>query len=97
MGIDMPKIELRFEHLSVDADVYVGSRSLLTIPNFSLNMLEVCLIKSTNFDFKEFKLWRGLTGDCAFQVFLGFLKIFPNKKRPLSIFHDVSGIIRPSR
>eukprot|EP00253_Pinus_taeda_P004241 PITA_04241 len=70
VGIDMPKIEVRFEHLSVDADVYVGSRSLPTIPNFSLNMLE---------------------------AFLGFLKIFPNKKRPLSILHDVSGIIKPSR
>jgi ABC-type multidrug transport system ATPase subunit len=70
VGIDMPKIEVRFEHLNVDADVYVGSRSLPSIPNFTLNMLE---------------------------SFLGFLKIFPNKKRPLSILHDVSGILRPCR
>lgn len=63
VGIDMPKIEVRFENLNVDADVHVGSRSLPSIPNFYLNMLE---------------------------AFLGYLKIFPNKKRPLSILHNVS-------
>lgn len=70
VGIDMPKIEVRFEHLNVDADVYVGSRSLPTIPNFTLNMLE---------------------------AFLGFLRIFPNRKKPLSILNDVSGILKPCR
>eukprot|EP00253_Pinus_taeda_P015718 PITA_15718 len=42
VGIDMPKIEVRFEHLTVYADVYVGSKSLPSIPNFTMNMLEVC-------------------------------------------------------
>lgn len=70
VGIDMPKIEVRFQNLNVDADVYVGSRSLPSIPNFYLNMLE---------------------------AFLGYLRIFPNKKRPLSILHNVSGIIKPCR
>lgn len=70
VGIDMPKIEVRFEHLNLDADVYVGSRSLPTIPNFTMNMID---------------------------AFLGSLRIFPNKKRPISILHDVSGIIKPCR
>jgi len=70
VGIDMPKIEVRYEHLNVNADVYVGSRSLPTIPNFTLNMLEIVL---------------------------GFLKIFPDKRKPISILQDVSGIIRPCR
>eukprot|EP00250_Pteridium_aquilinum_P022353 c25359_g2_i2 orf=102-4673(+) len=40
VGIELPKIEVRFEHLSVHADVYVGSRSLPTLFNFTLNALQ---------------------------------------------------------
>lgn len=70
VAIEIPKIEVRYEHLNVDADVYVGSRALPTIPNFTLNMME---------------------------AFLSWLRIFPNRKKPLSILHDVSGIIKPCR
>jgi ABC-type multidrug transport system ATPase subunit/ABC-type multidrug transport system permease subunit len=70
VGIEIPRIEVRYEHLNVDADVYVGSRALPTIPNFTLNMME---------------------------AFLSWLRIFPNRKKPLSILHDVSGIIKPCR
>ncbi|GLJ44167.1 hypothetical protein SUGI_0921640 [Cryptomeria japonica] len=70
VGIGMPKIEVRYEHLTVDADVYIGSRALPTIPNFTLNMLE---------------------------AFLSWLRIYPSRKKPLSILHDVSGIIKPCR
>lgn len=41
VGIDLPTIEVRFEHLNVDAETYVGSRALPTIFNFSINILEV--------------------------------------------------------
>lgn len=41
VGLDMPTIEVRFEHLYVEAEAYVGSRALPTIFNFSVNMLEV--------------------------------------------------------
>lgn len=41
----MPTIEVRFEHVNVEAEAYVGSRALPTIFNFSANMLEV--IKQT--------------------------------------------------
>ncbi|XP_043709771.1 pleiotropic drug resistance protein 1-like [Telopea speciosissima] len=70
VGIDVPTIEVRFEHVNVDAEAYVGSRALPTVLNFSANMLE------------------GL---------LSYLHILPSKKQPLSILHDVSGIIKPGR
>ncbi|KAH9298064.1 hypothetical protein KI387_029746, partial [Taxus chinensis] len=43
VGVALPKIEVRFQELNVDADVYIGSRALPTIPNFIFNMGEVFL------------------------------------------------------
>ncbi|KAG0616226.1 hypothetical protein M758_5G099800 [Ceratodon purpureus] len=45
VGIVLPKIEVRFEHLNVEADVYVGNRALPTLPNFSLTLIETLLSK----------------------------------------------------
>ncbi|XP_056166742.1 pleiotropic drug resistance protein 1-like [Syzygium oleosum] len=39
VGLDFPSIEVRFEHLNVEAGAYVGSRALPTIFNFSVNIL----------------------------------------------------------
>lgn len=39
--IEFPKIEVRYEDVTVDAYVHVGSRALPTIPNFICNMTEV--------------------------------------------------------
>lgn len=41
VGIDSPKIEFRFEHLSVEGDAYAGTRALPTLVNVSMNKLEV--------------------------------------------------------
>lgn len=41
VGIDIPKIEIRFEHLSIEGDAYVGSRALPTLWNSTINSLEV--------------------------------------------------------
>lgn len=41
VGIEIPKIEVRYDHLSVEGDVYVGSRALPTLLNVTLNTLEV--------------------------------------------------------
>lgn len=41
MGIEVPKIEVRFEHLSVEGDAYVGTRALPTLINSTLNAIEV--------------------------------------------------------
>ncbi|KAH7524727.1 hypothetical protein FEM48_Zijuj06G0150200 [Ziziphus jujuba var. spinosa] len=43
VGLDIPTIEVRFEHLDVEAEVYVGSRALPTILNFSFNIVEEIL------------------------------------------------------
>eukprot|EP00249_Psilotum_nudum_P025134 c29384_g1_i2 orf=661-5040(+) len=40
VAIDVPKIEVRFEHLKVEADVYVGTRALPSFMNFLLNQVE---------------------------------------------------------
>ncbi|CAL4958575.1 unnamed protein product [Urochloa decumbens] len=40
VNIEFPKIEVRYEDLTVDAYVHVGSRALPTIPNFICNMTE---------------------------------------------------------
>ncbi|XP_008445146.1 pleiotropic drug resistance protein 1-like [Cucumis melo] len=40
VGLEIPTIEVRFEHLNVEAEVYVGRRALPTMFNFSLNILE---------------------------------------------------------
>ncbi|KAJ7546115.1 hypothetical protein O6H91_08G025200 [Diphasiastrum complanatum] len=40
VGIELPKIEVRFENLKVDADVRVGRSALPTLFNFTVNILQ---------------------------------------------------------
>ncbi|WCJ30203.1 ABC transporter G family member 36 [Euphorbia peplus] len=40
VGIRLPTIEVRFEHLNVEAEAYVGSRALPSLFNFSVNIFE---------------------------------------------------------
>ncbi|CAN4097540.1 unnamed protein product [Withania somnifera] len=40
VGLDLPRIEVRFDQLSVDAETYVGNRAVPTIFNFTVNILE---------------------------------------------------------
>ncbi|XP_030968617.1 pleiotropic drug resistance protein 1-like [Quercus lobata] len=40
VGIDLPTIEVRFEHLNVEAEAYVGGRALPTFFNFIVNIVE---------------------------------------------------------
>ncbi|KAF8035905.1 hypothetical protein BT93_C1815 [Corymbia citriodora subsp. variegata] len=40
VGLEFPTIEVRFEHLNVETEAYVGSRALPTIFNFTANILE---------------------------------------------------------
>ncbi|KAK4357468.1 hypothetical protein RND71_023078 [Anisodus tanguticus] len=70
VGLDLPRIKVRFDPLSVDAETYVGNRAVPTIFNFTVNILE---------------------------GFLNSLHILPNRKRPLPILHEVSGIVKPGR
>ncbi|XP_021765340.1 ABC transporter G family member 35-like [Chenopodium quinoa] len=40
VGIQLPTVEVRFEHLTVEADCYVGTRALPTLPNAARNFAE---------------------------------------------------------
>ncbi|KAK7259435.1 hypothetical protein RIF29_25042 [Crotalaria pallida] len=40
VGIDLPTIEVRFEHLNIEAKAHVGSRALPTFTNFMANIVE---------------------------------------------------------
>ncbi|KAK7822380.1 pleiotropic drug resistance protein 1 [Quercus suber] len=40
VGIDLPTIEVRFEHLNVEAEAHVGGRALPTFFNFGVNIVE---------------------------------------------------------
>nr|XP_011459272.1 PREDICTED: pleiotropic drug resistance protein 2-like [Fragaria vesca subsp. vesca] len=40
VGIEVPKIEVRFQQLSVEGDAYVGTRALPTLYNSTLNAIE---------------------------------------------------------
>nr|ASM90224.1 ABC-2 type transporter [Sesuvium portulacastrum] len=43
VGIRLPTVEVRFEHLTVEADCYVGTRALPTLPNAARNFSESLL------------------------------------------------------
>ncbi|EYU36970.1 hypothetical protein MIMGU_mgv1a0189872mg, partial [Erythranthe guttata] len=43
VGIEIPKIEVRFQNVSVEGDAYVGTRALPTLINSTLNTLEAAL------------------------------------------------------
>lgn len=43
VGIEVPKIEVRFENLNIEADVQAGTRALPTLVNVSRDFVEVCL------------------------------------------------------
>ncbi|KAL5735140.1 hypothetical protein ACOSP7_033001 [Xanthoceras sorbifolium] len=40
VGIEVPKIEVRYENLSIQGDAYIGTRALPTLLNYSLNAIE---------------------------------------------------------
>ncbi|XP_015580484.2 pleiotropic drug resistance protein 1 isoform X2 [Ricinus communis] len=40
VGIQIPTIEVRFEHLNIEAEAYVGGRALPTFFNYTANMVE---------------------------------------------------------
>ncbi|PON71212.1 ABC type transporter protein [Trema orientale] len=40
VGIELPTVEVRFEHLNVDTETYVGKRALPSFINFPINTIE---------------------------------------------------------
>ncbi|XP_010267164.1 PREDICTED: ABC transporter G family member 36-like [Nelumbo nucifera] len=43
VGIQLPTVEVRFEHLTIEADCHIGSRALPTLPNTARNIAESVL------------------------------------------------------
>ncbi|XP_050384102.1 ABC transporter G family member 29-like [Argentina anserina] len=43
VGIRLPTVEVRFEHLTVEADCHIGNRALPTLPNVARNIAESAL------------------------------------------------------
>lgn len=43
VGMELPRIEIRFQNLSVEGEAYVGTRALPTLLNTTLNAVEVIL------------------------------------------------------
>ncbi|KAJ1435974.1 P-loop containing nucleoside triphosphate hydrolase [Sesbania bispinosa] len=64
VGIEIPKIEVRFEHLSVEGDAYIGTRALPTLLNTTLNVVEGLLgyIKLLPFKKKVVKILKDVSG-----------------------------------
>ncbi|KAL5975219.1 ABC transporter G member 39 [Asimina triloba] len=40
VGIEVPTVEVRFEHLNVEAEVYIGGRAVPTLLNYMVNFVE---------------------------------------------------------
>ncbi|TYI31311.1 hypothetical protein ES332_A05G444200v1 [Gossypium tomentosum] len=64
VGIDVPKIEVRFEHLSIEGDAYLGTRALPTLLNSTLNTIEgvLGLIKLFPSKKREVNILRDVSG-----------------------------------
>ncbi|KAI3419000.1 uncharacterized protein J3R85_013510 [Psidium guajava] len=76
VGIKNPTIEVRFEHLTVEADTHVGSRSLPTFLNFTANILEGFLnffhvLPSRKIHFPILKDISGIIRPCRMTLLLG--------------------------
>ncbi|XP_021891749.1 ABC transporter G family member 31 [Carica papaya] len=56
VGLEVPKIEVRFENLRIEADVQTGTRALPTLINVSRDFFEKLLTKLRVFQPKRYKL-----------------------------------------
>lgn len=76
VGIDIPTIEVRYEHLCIDAEAYSAGRALPTFVNFIINMTEGVLnllhvIPSRKKPFTILKDVSGVIKPCRMTLLLG--------------------------
>ncbi|KAL0393951.1 UNVERIFIED_CONTAM: Pleiotropic drug resistance protein 1 [Sesamum latifolium] len=76
VGIDMPTIEVRYDHLNIDAEAYSASRALPTFINFNINMIEGVLnslhiLPSRKKAFTILKDVSGIIKPCRMTLLLG--------------------------
>ncbi|OMO57673.1 reverse transcriptase [Corchorus capsularis] len=64
VGIEVPKIEVRFQNLSVEGDAFVGTRALPTLINSTLNAVEATLgyVGLTPSKKRVIKILQGVSG-----------------------------------
>ncbi|CAA0810655.1 ABC transporter G family member 40 [Striga hermonthica] len=76
VGIDMPTIEVRYDHLNISAEAYSASRALPTFLNFNLNLVEGILnnlhiLPSRKKPFTILKNVSGIIKPCRMTLLLG--------------------------
>ncbi|XLU29329.1 hypothetical protein S245_065395, partial [Arachis hypogaea] len=76
VGINIPTIEARFEHLNVEAEAHVGSRALPTFFNFIVNIVESYLnylhiLSSQKKQVTILKYTSGIVRPCRMTLLLG--------------------------
>uniref|UniRef100_A0A1U7V6W6 Pleiotropic drug resistance protein 1-like n=1 Tax=Nicotiana sylvestris TaxID=4096 RepID=A0A1U7V6W6_NICSY len=76
VGIDLPSIEVRYEHVNIEADAYVGSRALPTFINFMTNFVEAFLnslhiLRSKKRQITILKDVSGMIKPCRMTLLLG--------------------------
>ncbi|KAK4422339.1 Pleiotropic drug resistance protein 1 [Sesamum alatum] len=76
VGIDIPTIEVRYEHLKIDAEAYTAGRALPTFVNFNINMVEGILnylhiLPSRKKPFTILKDVSGIIKPCRLTLLLG--------------------------
>ncbi|KAL6656651.1 hypothetical protein ACP70R_004431 [Stipagrostis hirtigluma subsp. patula] len=62
VGIELPQIEVRYEHLSIEADVYVGKRALPTLLNAAINTLEGLISRFGSSNKRTIKILKDVSG-----------------------------------
>ena len=65
VGISIPEIEVRYEHLTIDAEAFVGGRALPSFHNFMFSKVEVTTIHRA-LAMKSILLWLSLVLDYNF-------------------------------
>jgi hypothetical protein len=91
---------VRFEHLNIDAEAYVGNRGIPTFTNFFSNKIMVSSSFKLRSRGKKFYLASSASypsGLFLSQDVLSVMHIIPSGKKPISILHNVSGIIKPGK
>ncbi|KZV28328.1 Pleiotropic drug resistance 12 [Dorcoceras hygrometricum] len=76
VGIDLPTIEVRYEHLTIDAEAYGQSRSLPTVLNFNIDIIEgilntLHLLPNRKKPFTILKDVSGVIKPCRMTLLLG--------------------------
>ncbi|OMO68267.1 ABC-2 type transporter [Corchorus olitorius] len=97
VGIEIPKIEVRFEHLSIEGDVYVGSRALPTLLNVTLNTIEsiLGLVRLAPSKKRKIEILKDVSGIVKpSRFFKQFIAFFGIHQMALSLFRFIAAIGR---